>query len=81
MVFVVTCPAYDIYESLASFSSYKSLIADWKQFVSPYHKLPNDNPVDLFKSHVAAVNLKVRQIELRHKTFFYDNVDQLKREF
>lgn len=79
MIFVVTCPAYNIYESLSNMPRYKNYMADMKRFISPYHH--QENPRGLFQSHVEAVGLKAHFIQIRNQTFFYDNVDQLRSEY
>ncbi|KAG5674680.1 hypothetical protein PVAND_004632 [Polypedilum vanderplanki] len=76
IAFLTYTPLFDIYERLSRMNKYKQFMSDVKNFISPYHY--EKRPLDVVKSYCNENGLIVKHIELREKTFYYQNYSHLK---
>lgn len=74
MFFLVSTEVFDIYAKLSTFKCYQDYMRDYKNFISPYHRVAN--PMRLFKKNFSAAGLKAKHLEIREQCFIYKNDDE-----
>jgi juvenile hormone acid methyltransferase len=76
IAFLIYTPLFDIYEWLSKFSKYRPFMGDVKNFISPYHN--EKRPLEVVQNYCDDVGLVVKHIEMREKTFYYQNYAHLR---
>ncbi|CAO1371535.1 unnamed protein product [Diamesa hyperborea] len=76
MGFLVKHPFYDAYFELSRTTKYMEYMYDIRDFTSPYYF--EKKPLDVMKKYLQDAGFKKYHVEIKDKTFIFDNLEILK---
>jgi juvenile hormone acid methyltransferase len=79
LVFLASCPIYDVYLRVSRIEKYAKYYHDVKKYISPLHF--DANPDETFGKILADVGFQNFQVEVRDKIYEFKDENLLKGEF